>query len=159
MPSHALKIVRSATVGFLALMALGYGRPADADGDDFFQKSNKPLMSQLVFVGTVKDTAGNRISGALVTWTAVMSDGEQEESTFVGTYSNIIGRFRTMDVAQVVESYGYDLDPARVEVSVTKPGYTMTRRLKRTRNDQRMGLIEIDFELTAEEGRSGPAER
>lgn len=131
---------------WLLLVVIGPGT-ARADGDDFFLKTAKPLGSQLIFVGTVRDDAGNRVSGALVTWETVLVDGEQEEPTSAGTYSNIIGRFRTMDVADVIAKYGFVLDPNRVTLVAAKPGYTMLRSLRRTRQSQRMGLVEIDFVL------------
>jgi hypothetical protein len=116
-----------------------------ADGDDFFQVTDTPLESQLVFVGTVKDQAGTYLNGALVTWHAISVDESGEQSSSSGTFTDRMGRFRTVDVARIVAINGYDLDPTRVEVSVTKPGYVMVRRLKRTRERQRMGLLEIDF--------------
>lgn len=138
----------------LALMVAGRA-PARADGDDFFIKSDKPLMSQLIFVGAVKDDGGNYVRGALVTWTAVVGQGDEQDTSFAGTYTDVIGRYRTMDVARVVALNGFDLDPARVEVTVSKPGYVMTRRLKRTRQNQVMGLIEIDFEMRRAPSQSG----
>jgi hypothetical protein len=92
-----------------------------------------------------------------VTWRTVLIDGEQEEETFAGTYSDGIGRFRTMDIAGVVANYGFELDPTRVELTVSKPGYTMTRRFRRTRASQIMGLVEVDFEVTRDAPAAEPA--
>lgn len=133
---------RIAVVGILgALIA-----PASwADGDDFFQRSDTPLENQLVFVGTVKDQSGAYLNGALVTWHAISVDESGEQSSSSGTFTDRMGRFRTVDVARIVALNGYELDPSRVELSVTKPGYTMMRRFKRTRERDRMGLQEIDF--------------
>ncbi len=116
-----------------------------ADGDDFFQVTETPLESQLVFVGTVKDQAGTYLNGALVTWHAISVDESGEQSSSSGTFTDRMGRFRTVDVARIVALNGYELDPTRVELNVTKPGYVMVRRFKRTRERQRMGLLEIDF--------------
>lgn len=121
--------------------------PAGANGDDFFLKTAKPAGSQLIFVGTVRDDEGNRLPGALVTWETVLVEEDREEPTSAGTYTDIIGRFRTMDVANVIAKYGFDLDPNRVTLTAAKPGYTMVRSLRRTRQNQRMGLVEIDFVL------------
>ena len=116
-----------------------------ADGDDFFQPTDTPLDHQLVFVGTVKDQSGAYLNGALVTWHAVSVDESGEQSSSSGTFTDRMGRYRTVDVARIVALNGYELDPTRVELSVTKPGYTTMRRFKRTRERDRMGLQEVDF--------------
>lgn len=146
--------VQSLLIGFVAVVGLG---PAWADGDDFFLKTAKPLGSQLIFVGTVRDDAGNRLSGVLVTWETVLVEEDREEPTSAGTFTDIIGRFRTMDVADVVAKYGFDLDPNRVTLKAAKPGYTMVRGLRRTRQNQRMGLVEIDFVLRKDGDGTTPA--
>ena len=142
--------VRRVGAAILGVFALSFARAAAANGDDFFQRSDAPLSSQLIFVGTVKDDEGNRIDGVLVTWRATFFDDNEEQSTFAGTYTDLMGRFRTVDLVRTFAMNGYPLDPARVEVTVSKPGYTMTRRLKRARHDQHMGLIEVNFEMARE---------
>jgi len=118
-----------------------------ANGDDFFEIIDVPMKDQLIFVGTVKDEDGNYLQDALVRWEAtgaVDVEGGEHKST-AGTYTNMLGRFRTVDVARVIAREGAKLDPERVEFTVEKPGYRMVRSLNRTRGIQRMGLQEIDF--------------
>ena len=106
-----------------------------ADGDDYFQPTNLPLNQQLIFVGVVKDEAGGYLQGALVRWTATGTasvDGEDYTSS-AGSWTDLLGRFRSVDVARVLAIEGIKVDPARVEVTVEKPGYEVVRRLKRSR--------------------------
>jgi len=145
------KAVHRLLLAGIVYAALGTDLVVRANGDDFFQKSEKPLESQLIFVGTVKDDHGNRISGALVTWAVDMTFDGKSERTYAGTYTNSIGRYRTVDVATTINKYGYDFDPALVELMVNKPGFIQTRSFRRTRHNLNMGLIEIDFELKSEE--------
>ncbi|MFL2769622.1 MAG: hypothetical protein ACJZ9F_01300 [Rhodospirillaceae bacterium] len=131
-----------------------------ADGDDFFEIIDVPLGHQLIFVGTVKDEDGNYLQDALVRWRAtgtVGVEGDEHTST-AGTWTNVLGRFRTVDVARIVAREGADLNPQRVEFTVEKSGYEMVRRLIRTRGRQRMGLQEIDFVMRKSEQDEVPQE-
>jgi len=142
-------------VGCMFLSVDGY-----ADGDDFFEIIDVPLDHQLIFVGTVKDKDGNYLQGALVRWHAtgaVGVEGDEHKST-AGTWTNVLGRFRTVDVARIVARQGAELNPQRVEFTVEKSGYEMVRRLVRTRGRQRMGLQEIDFVMRKSEQDEVPQE-
>lgn len=137
--------IRKFRLTILSLLGILLPSAAWSDGDDFFQPANAPLASQLVFVGVVKDQAGGFIYGALVTWQATSVDGSGERSSTAGTFTNLLGRYRTVDIARVVAVNDHALDPGRVELTVAKPGYVMVRRLKRSRLGEGMGLQEIDF--------------
>lgn len=140
-------------VGFLFASIDGY-----ANGDDFFEIIDVPMDDQLIFVGTVKDEDDNYVQYALVRWQAtgkVGVDGDEHTST-AGTWTNMLGRFRTVDVARIVAREGAELDPERVELTVEKPGYEMVRRLSRNRGSQRMGLQEIDFVMRKTEQTQDP---
>lgn len=140
-------------VGIILLPIHGY-----ADGDDFFEIIDVPTDQQLIFVGTVKDEDGRYIRDALVRWRAtgaVGEDGDEHTST-AGTWTNVLGRFRTVDVARVVAREGAELDLQRVEFTVEKQGYEMVRRMIRTRGPMRMGLQEIDFVLRKSEQNQSP---
>ena len=142
-----------ALAAFLFASVGGY-----ANGDDFFEILDVPMDDQLIFVGTVKDEDGNYLQDALVRWQAtgkVGVDGGEHTST-AGTWTNELGRFRTVDVARVVAREGAELDPERVEVTVEKSGYEMVRRLSRNRGSQRMGLQEIDFVMRKTEPTQDP---
>jgi hypothetical protein len=141
---------RSFLLGIAAYLAWRPSRTW-ANGDDFFAGGAVPLMSQLIFACTVKDSAGNRLKDAKVTWTATYFDEGREQQTFAATYTDVMGRYRTVDVARTMAIYGYTLDPRRVEVTVTKAGYATASRLRRTRHDQYMGLIEVNFQMQKDE--------
>lgn len=131
---------------------------ANADGDDFFEIIDVPLENQLIFVGTVKDEDGNYLRDALVRWRATgpVGDAGDEHTSTAGTWTNVLGRFRTVDVARIVAREGAELNPERVEFSVEKPGYVMVRRLVRNRGRQSMGLQEIDFVMRKSEQTEDP---
>jgi hypothetical protein len=131
-----------------------------ADGDDFFEIIDVPMDHQLIFVGTVKDEDGNYMKGTLVRWKAtgtVGVEGEEHTST-AGTWTNMLGRFRTVDIARIVSREGAKLDPQRVEFTVEKSGYEMVSRLIRTRGRERMGIQEIDFVMQKSEPIQVPQE-
>ena len=140
-------------VGFLFASIDGY-----ANGDDFFELIDVPMDDQLIFVGTVKDEDDNYLQDALVRWQAtgrVGVDGGEHIST-AGTWTNELGRFRTVDVARIVAKEGAELDTERVKLTVEKPGYEVVRRLSRNRGRQRMGLQEIDFVMRKTEQTQDP---
>ena len=145
-----------ATCAFRILVFVGFVFTAvdgNANGDDFFEIIDVPLDDQLIFVGTVKDEEGNYLQDALVRWRATGSVGESgdEHTSTAGTFTNVLGRFRTVDVARIVVREGAQLDTKRVEFTVEKQGYEMVRQLIRNRGRQPMGLQEIDFVMRKSE--------
>ena len=131
-----------------------------ANGDDFFEIIDVPMDDQLIFVGTVKDEEGNYLQDALVRWRAtgpVGAEGDEHTST-AGTWTNMLGRFRTVDVARIVAREGAELNPQKIEFAVEKQGYEMVRQLIRNRGRERMGLQEIDFVMRKTEQAQDPQE-
>ena len=119
-----------------------------ADGDDFFDYSPAPLSEQLVFMGAVRDDKGRPLQGVSVTWAVPLANAAETSKRVVArTSTDVMGRFRTNDVAGLIHSYGYQFDPALVELTATKPGYSLVRRLRRTPSRILMGLVEVDFIL------------
>lgn len=62
-----------------------------------------------------------------------VGDEGDEHTSKAGTWTNVLGRFRTIDVVRIVAREGARLDPQRVEFTVEKSGYEMVRRMIRTR--------------------------
>ena len=94
--------------------------------------------------GSVKDDRGNYLSNARVTV-------EVAEPTLIyDTTTNIIGRFRTVDVGRAITELGYYVDPTQIEISVSAPGYVPMRRFKRDSLRRTQRIIEIDFVMTRE---------
>ena len=126
----------------LALLATEMG--ARADGDDFFGAQEIPGNPIYVMFGSVKDDRGNYLSNARVTV-------EVAEPTLIyDTTTNIIGRFRTVDVGRAITELGYYVDPTQIEISVSAPGYVPMRRFKRDSLRRTQRIIEIDFVMTRE---------
>ncbi len=119
-----------------------------ADGDDFFDHPPVLLTDQLIFAGAVRDDNGHPLQGVSVAWAAPLANTEETSRRVVArTSTDFMGRFRTIDVAGLVHSYGYQVDPAHVELTATKPGYKLVRKLRRTPGRISMGLVEVDFIL------------
>lgn len=121
----------------LALLAPEWG--ARANGDAFFAPEEIAGKPVYVVFGSVKDDHGNYLSGALVTIEVA------EPVLIFDTTTNILGRFRTPDVGRAVIELGYEIDPARIEITVSAPGYAPLRRLKRGSPRQKEGATEVDF--------------
>ena len=159
--AHWLILENMATFVLWILVFVGCMFPSIngyADGDDFFEIIDVPMGHQLIFVGTVKDEDGNYLQDALVRWQATGTVGDEgnEHTSTAGTWTSVLGRFRTIDVARIVSREGAKLDPQRVEFTVKKSGYEMVRRLIRTRGRERMGLQEIDFVMRKSDPVQGP---
>ncbi len=127
---------------FFALSTLETG--ARADGDDFFGAIEVLGDPIYVMLGSVKDDRGNYLSNVRVTVDVA------EPVLVYDTRTNIIGRFRTVDVGRAIIELGYDVDPAQIEISVSAPGYVPMRRFKRDSLRQTQGIIEVDFVMTRE---------
>jgi len=115
-----------------------------ADGDDFFAVQEIPGNPQYVVFGSVRDDRGNYVSTALVTIEVA------EPVLTYETTTNILGRFRSVDIGRAITDLGYDLDPAQINVSVTAPGYALVRRFNRYSPRRNYGAVEIDFLMTKE---------
>ena len=129
----------------ITLLMAAAGLPAHADGDDYFKGVVVPLTDQLVFVGSVKDESGAHVKGARVTWRVRTEEAGGGQELTAGTYTDLLGRYRTVDVKHAAATAGLSLVPTAVDVTVTKPGYTQVKRLRRAPTTQTMGLIEVDF--------------
>jgi hypothetical protein len=124
------------------------------NGDEFFRgdafADDKPLDTQVIFSGSVKDQQGNYIEDATITVALTVTTPRGERQITFNAYTNNIGRFRTLDAATVVlvmEEVEVDVDPRQVELTVAKPGYEVVRRLDRSRRSQTRGVFEVDFTL------------
>ena len=122
------------------------------NGDEFFRddafSDDKPLETQVIFSGSVKDEAGRYVEDATITVALTVATPRGERRIAYNAYTNNIGRYRTLDVASVVlvmEEIEVAVDPRTVELSVAKPGYEVTRRLDRSRAGQTSGVFEVDF--------------
>ena len=117
---------------------------ARADGDDFFLPEEIAGQPEYVVFGSVKDDRGNYVS------TAVVTVKVEDPVLIYETTTNMIGRFRTVDIGRGVTDLGYDVDPDKIKVSVSAPGYVLIRRLNRDSLRRKRGAVEIDFLMKKE---------
>ena len=144
------------TVFLLLILSLGFAHGARGNGDEFFQgdvleSDNKPLETQILYAGRVKDQDGDYIEDATITVAITVPTPRGERRVTYNAYTNNIGRYLTLDVAGVVlmmEAIEVEVEPDEVEVTVEKEGYEVVRRLDRSRTRQKNGLFEIDFWMT-----------
>ncbi len=144
-------------VAALFLISSGLQNVAWSNGDEFFRadafSDDKPLHTQVIYSGTVKDQDDNYIEGATITVAIVVNTPRGEQRIAFNAYTNEIGRYRTLDVASVVlvmEEVEVKVDPDLVEFTIEKPGYELDRRLDRSKARQSSGVFEVDFWLRAQ---------
>ena len=136
------------------LTALTLSPPVWGNGDEFFRddafSDDKPLDTQVIFSGSVRDEDGRYIEDATITVSITVATPRGEREINYNAYTNNIGRYKTLDVASVVlvmEEVEVDVDPRQVQVGVDKPGYSVLQRLDRSRARQKSGVFEIDFRM------------
>lgn len=127
------------TGGAALIAAAGLSRTALANGDVFFEAEEIPGQTEFVYFGSVKDEGGDYLDGATVT-----IDVSDPHLTY-DAYTNVLGRYRTLDVGRAIVDLGFEVDPSKVTVTVYKRGYTMTRRLDRRPVRAKKGAFEMNF--------------
>lgn len=146
------RFLSNAIVAVAAILAPGI---ALADGDDFFafqSRTFNPDGSRAVakngFFGSVRDDDGNMLRDATLTVAVTIQTEEGARQVNYNSYTNVIGRYRTLDATNVVSDLlgiKADLKPGDIKlVGVEKKGYAMVRRVNRSRPGQ-TGVVEIDF--------------
>ena len=98
----------------------------------------------------VKDADGNRIEDAKITISLTVPTARGGKVVRFNAYTNIAGRYRSYDVGSVVmtlEEIQMDVDPASVELTVSKPGYDLVRTFNRSKRNQKKGVFEVDFTM------------
>ena len=121
---------------------------ARADGDDFFFDDNGvPRDTDLFFVGSVKDENGRFISRARVRAVLTLNMDSGVRHLTYESITNELGRYRTLNLANVILGLDLELDPSLVTLSVLKEGYREKYRDNRSRRGQTR-LIEINFVMS-----------
>jgi hypothetical protein len=129
-------------------IALAFGpRVARANGDEFFIAGQAIGNTELVYVGSVKDTDGKYVKGVSVRWEATMTGDRGDQHVGFETYTNEFGRYRTVNVARALAALDFTLDPDKVQVTAKKDGYKVKSRLHRGTRAKKMGLIEVNFTM------------
>lgn len=119
--------------------AAAVSRGALANGDVFFEAEEIPGQTEFVYFGSVKDEDGNYLDNVTVT-----IDVSEPHLTY-DAYSNVLGRYRTLDVGRAVVDLGFEMDPSKVTVTVFKPGYKVVRKMDRRPSRAKKGAFEMNF--------------
>jgi len=130
--------------GVALCAAVGLSGTAFANGDEFFGAEEIPGEPVFVYFGTVKSDDGKYLEATEVT--LKVSDPPM---TFV-VYTDILGRFRTLDAGRALSDLGYEVDPSTYDVTVAREGYVQTRRMNRAPANAKEGAYEINFIMSVD---------
>ncbi|MBM3514026.1 MAG: hypothetical protein FJX59_09950 [Alphaproteobacteria bacterium] len=137
----------------LILSVLFVARLAHANGDEFYRFNaldGKDLASQVIFAGIIKDADGRHLNDVKVTFSIEVASNYGPKTVSYNAYTNVAGRYRSLDVASVVatlEEVAITVDPAQVQITATKKGFTLARKFNRSPARQKTGVIEVDIEM------------
>ena len=123
-------VALAAAAGLVAFPA----PPAIANGYLFFHEHQLDEAGGTVYLGLVKDVAGNVVPGAQVSINVLSNN----QSLVVMTDAR--GRYRSNGVSKKI-------DPRQVRVSVVKPGYQLARTVNLTKVMKPGASVEINFIL------------
>jgi hypothetical protein len=115
---------RLATLLGIAAVAISTASILRANGAEFFEAENDGRVV-LYYFGSIKDSKGAPVDKVMVTITARNVPG--------GTYpfrNDSPGHFRSPDIGKAIEGMQKKVDPAQIEITVTKDGYKITRAPK-----------------------------
>jgi hypothetical protein len=113
------------------VMALGSSPAVRANGAEFFEAENDGRIV-LYYFGNIKDSKGNPIDKVMVTIKA-------GDMTFPFR-NDAPGHFRSPDIGKSLEGVGKKVDPASVQVTVTKSGYKL---VKAPQVPKKMGAVDL----------------
>jgi hypothetical protein len=132
---------RAIILGIAGFMMTGFiANPARSNGDNFFEAQEIEGDPRYVVFGGVKDTEGRPLQDVLV-----IIESTDPERSYEQTYTDVLGRFRTLDIGRAIESLGYSIDPSGITVEAWLEGYHTVRRLNRSPASRSVGVIEISF--------------
>ncbi len=133
-------LMQTAMAAGVAVGLAAFGsQSALANGDEFFGAEEIPGATEFVYFGSVKDPKGNYLDAVEVTLNV-----SEPPLTYVA-YTDIIGRFRTLDAGRAIVDLGYEVDTANFTLSVARDGYKFIRKLDRTPRRAKKGAFEVNF--------------
>lgn len=91
-----------------------------ANGAEFFEAQNDGRVV-LYYFGNVKDSKGNVLDKLMVTITA------RNAGLTFPFRNDSPGHFRSPDIGKSIEGAGKKVDPAQIEVKISKPGYKLVK--------------------------------
>jgi hypothetical protein len=122
-----------AILGIVALSLIG-GRAVFANGAEFFaaQNDGPPV---LYYFGNIKDSQGNVLDKLMVTITI------KNVGMNVPFRNDAPGHFRSPDIGKALKGLGKAVDPAQIEIKITKAGYKM---VKAPAIPNKLGAVQLD---------------
>ena len=118
----------------VAALCLPASRPLLANGAEFFEAENDGKIV-LYYFGNVKDSKGNVLDKLMVTISA-----KNVGMTFPFR-NDSPGHFRSPDIGKAIQGLGKQVDPAQIEITITKPGYKVVRAPK---IPVKMGAVQLE---------------
>jgi len=118
----------------VAVLSLAGTRTTFANGAEFFaaQNDGPPV---LYYFGNVKDSQGNVLDKLMIT-ISVKNAGMN-----VPFRNDAPGHFRSPDIGKALKGLGKPIDPAQIEIKITKPGYKM---VKAAAIPNKLGAVQLD---------------
>src|SRR6266550_4225769 len=118
------RVARFATLlGALTLVVSGGGLQIYANGAEFFEAENDGKVV-LYYFGNVRDSKGTVLDKVMVTITA-----KNAGLTFPFR-NDAPGHFRSPDIGKSIQGAGKTVDPAQIEITISKPGYKLVKTTK-----------------------------
>lgn len=144
---------RKALLGGATLCAVAaVSRSALANGDEFFGADEIPGKPVFVYFGTIRSTEGKYLNAVEVTLEIA------EPPMTLVSYSDVLGRFRTMDAGRTITDMGYEVDPKNFTVTIAREGFKEVRRLNRAPMNAKPGAAyEINFTMGPDTSPPPPA--
>lgn len=134
-----------ALCGFVLLASIVWARAAWPNGDLFFEAAEIPGKPEYVLFGNVKDERGKYVEAAVVTVFV------KEPRLNYTSQTDILGRFRTLDIGRAIRGLGYEVDPSQIDIVIESPGLRVARRVYRGKRGQNKGAVEINFVMERDE--------
>ena len=125
-----LLVTAAVVIGVSSAMTL-----VRANGAEFFEAENDGKVV-LYYFGNVKDSKGN-----VVDTLRVQVQAKNAGLTF-NFRNDSPGHYRTTDVGKAIQGLGKNVDPAQIEITITKPGYKITKAPK---VPAKLGAVQLDL--------------
>lgn len=131
--SRAFRLLMASAAFVIGLLSAGH--VVRANGAEFFEAENDGKIV-LYYFGNVKDSQGN-----VVDTLRIQVQAKNAGLTF-NFRNDSPGHYRTTDIGKAIQGLGKTVDPAQIEVTVTKPGYKVTRAPK---VPPKLGAVQLDM--------------
>ena len=126
---------RIASLAGITAFALATSPAALANGAEFFDAHNDGVVV-LYYFGNVKDTQGNVLDKLMVTISA------KNVGMNFPFRNDAPGHFRSPDIGRAIKGAGKEVDPAQIEIKITKAGYKL---VKIPKIPNKLGAVNLDL--------------